>query len=151
MSEENQENTIDVFESKVSDSEFVCSESIRCEHIKVEMTTLCELVAPNLKTQALSITYPALDEPLTLNSELLNLLPKFHGLPREDPYRHINEFIITCSTMQPEASPRGQITLRAFPFSFLDKAKDWLLFVPCDIHYMTQVHKAFLEKFFSNI
>jgi len=39
---------------------------------------------------------------MKLNSEFLNLLPKFNGLPGEDPYRHINELIITCSTMRPE-------------------------------------------------
>lgn len=46
--------------------------------------TLCELVVPNLIVQTLSITYPNLDRPLKLNSEFLNLLPKFHGLPSED-------------------------------------------------------------------
>ena len=63
--------------------------------------TLCELATPNLAVQPLSITYPALDRPLKLNSEFLNLLPKFHGLSGDDPYKFINEFIITCSTMQP--------------------------------------------------
>ncbi|XP_012487845.1 uncharacterized protein LOC105801055 [Gossypium raimondii] len=92
--------------------------------------TLKQLAAPNLATQPPSITYPTLDRPLKLNSGFLNLLPKFNGLPGEDPYRHINEFIITCSTMQPDGIEEEQIKLRAFPFS------------------LQGLHKAFLEKFF---
>jgi len=47
----------------------------------------------------MSITYAALDKPLKLNSGFINLLPKFHGLVGEDSYRHISEFLITCSTI----------------------------------------------------
>ena len=73
------------------------------------MATLRELATPNLTVQPLSISYPALDRPLKLNSGFLKLLPKFHGLPGEDPYRFINEFIITCSTMQPEGIQRTRL------------------------------------------
>ena len=66
------------------------------------MSALRELAAPNLETQPMSITYAVLDKPLKLNSGFINLLPKFHGLVREDPYRHINEFLITCFAMVPE-------------------------------------------------
>ena len=117
MIEEKKEHTFEVFESEVSDSESISSESVSCKVIKVETATLCELAAPNLETQPLSITYPVLDRPLNLSFRFLNLLPKFHGLPGEDPYRHINEFIITCSTMQPEGFTQDQIRLRAIPFS----------------------------------
>lgn len=74
------------FESKVSDSESVSSESINFEDIKVEMATLRKVAAPNLEPQPLYFSYLALDRPLKLNSRYLNLLPKFHGLPGEDPY-----------------------------------------------------------------
>jgi len=84
MIAEIKEHTIEVFESKISDSKFVRSESVSCENIKVEMATLCELAAPILETQPLSITYLVLDRPLKLNSGFLNLLPKFHGLLSED-------------------------------------------------------------------
>ena len=94
------------------------------------MATLRELAAPNLESQPLSITYPVLDRPLKLNSGFLNLRLSFMGLPGEDPYRHINEFIITCSTMQPEGITDDQIRLRAFPFSLQGKAKDWLYYLP---------------------
>ena len=58
------------------------------------MSTLQEHAAPNLETQSMSITYAVLDKPLKLNSGFINLLPKFHGLAEDDPYRHISEFLI---------------------------------------------------------
>ncbi|XP_016704294.2 uncharacterized protein [Gossypium hirsutum] len=112
--------------------------------------TLKQLASPNLAAQPPSITYPALDRPLKLNSGFLNLFPKFNGLPGEDPYRHINEFLITCSTMQPDGIEEEQIKLRAFPFSLQGLAKDWLYYMPPG-SFTTWIglHKAFLEKYFS--
>ena len=88
------------------------------------MSTLRELAVPNLETQPMSITYAVLDKRLKLNSGFINLLPKFHRLVGENPYRHISEFLITCSTMVPEGIPKDQIRLRVFPFSLLGNAKD---------------------------
>jgi len=94
------------------------------------MSTLRELAAPNLETQPMSITYAALDKLLNLNSGFINLLSEFYGLVGEDPYRHISEFLITCSAMVPEGILEDQIRLRAFPFSLLGNAKDWLYYIP---------------------
>ena len=66
------------------------------------MSSLRELAVPNVETQPMSITYAALDIPLKMNSRFINLLPKFHRLAGEDLYRHISEFLITCSVMMPE-------------------------------------------------
>ncbi|XP_052485174.1 uncharacterized protein LOC128040463 [Gossypium raimondii] len=120
------------------------------EDINMANQTLKQLAAPNLAAQPPSITYPALDKPLKLNSGFLNLLPKFNGLPGEDPYRHINEFLITCSTMQPDGIEEEQIKLRAFSFSLQGLAKDWLYYMPPgSFTTWTGLHKAFLEKYFS--
>ncbi|RDX98296.1 hypothetical protein CR513_18805, partial [Mucuna pruriens] len=34
-------------------------------------------------------------------SGLIHLLPKFHGLARGDPHKHLKEFHVVCSTMRP--------------------------------------------------
>ncbi|VFR01059.1 unnamed protein product [Cuscuta campestris] len=81
-----------------------------------KMATLKELAAPNLNVQPLAITYTELEKHLKLNSGFINLLPKFHGLPGEDPFRHVSEFLITCGAMVPEGVAQDQIKLRAFPF-----------------------------------
>jgi len=116
---------------------------------EVRMSALRELAAPNLETQPMFITYAALDKPLKLNSGFINLLPKFHGLAGEGPYHHIREFLITCSAMVPEGISEDQIRLRAFSFSLLGNAKDWLYYMPTgSFSTWTALHKLFLEKFF---
>ncbi|VFQ78809.1 unnamed protein product [Cuscuta campestris] len=113
------------------------------------MATLRELAAPDLQTQPMSITYAVMEKPLKLNSGFLNMLPKFHGLPGEDPYRHVNEYLITCAAMEPEGVPQEQIRLRAFPFSVMDIAKDWLYYMPPGSFTTSpSLHRAFLEEFF---
>ncbi|VFQ83786.1 unnamed protein product [Cuscuta campestris] len=113
------------------------------------MATLRELAAPDLQTQPMSITYAVLEKPLKLNSGFLNMLPKFHGLPGEDPYRHVNEFLITCAAMEPKGVPQEQIRLRAFPFSVMDRAKDLLYYMPPgSFTTWPSLHRAFLEEFF---
>ena len=106
-----------------------CPKPVSLKIKKVRMSTLRELATPNLETQPLFITYTALDKPLKLNSGFINLLPKFCGLAGEDSYHHISEFLITCSAMVPEGIPEDQIGLRAFPFSLLGNAKDWLHYI----------------------
>ncbi|KAK8314692.1 hypothetical protein V6Z12_D01G188300, partial [Gossypium hirsutum] len=111
--------------------------------------TLKQLASPNLATQPPSITYPALDRPLKLNSGFLNLLPKFNGLPGEDHYHHIIKILITCSTMQPDGIKEEQIKLRAFPLSLQGLAKDCLYYMPPgSFTTWTGLYKAFLEKYF---
>ncbi|VFQ73038.1 unnamed protein product [Cuscuta campestris] len=114
-----------------------------------KMATLKELAAPDLNVQPLAITYTELEKPLKLNSGFINLLPKFHGLPGEDPFRNISEFLITCGAMVPEGVAQDQIRLRAFPFSLRDKAKYWLYYMPAgSFTTWNALHKAFLEKYF---
>ncbi|KAF7812323.1 DNA-directed DNA polymerase [Senna tora] len=61
---------------------------------------------------------------------LIHLLPKFRGLMNEDPYQHLKEFHVDCSSMKPERVTEEQIKLRAFPFSLDDAAKESLFNLP---------------------
>ena len=108
MIEEKKEHKFEGFESKLSDSKSISSKSINFEDFRVEMATLHKrnVAYLELKTQPFSITYLALNRPLKLNSGFFNLLSKFSGWPGEDPYHHINEIIIRCSTMLPMAITR---------------------------------------------
>ena len=56
--------------------------------------TLRELAAPDLNQQPLYITFPDFAENVTfeLKSGLIHLLPNFHGLPGEEPHKHLQEF-----------------------------------------------------------
>ena len=88
--------------------------------------TLWEMATQNINQQPLCIQYPQLTVPFELKSGLIHLLPTFRGLAGEDPHKHLKEFHVVCSTMKPREVTEEQIKLRAFPFSLVDKAKDWL-------------------------
>ncbi|KAF7842192.1 LRR receptor-like serine/threonine-protein kinase EFR [Senna tora] len=48
----------------------------------------------------------------------------------EDPYQHLKEFHVVCSSMKPERVTEEQVKLRAFPFSLDGVAKEWLFYLP---------------------
>nr|XP_027122311.1 uncharacterized protein LOC113739280 [Coffea arabica] len=113
--------------------------------------TLRELATPDLTHLPLCITFPTLAENTSfeLKSGLIQLLPSFHGLSGEEPYKHIKEFEVVCSSMKPPGVTEEQIRLRAFSFSLKDAAKDWLYYLLAgSITTWVQLKKKFLEKFF---
>ncbi|XP_027118633.2 uncharacterized protein [Coffea arabica] len=113
--------------------------------------TLRELAAPDLTQQPLCITFPALNDniPFELKSGLIQLLPSFHGLPGEEPYKHLQEFDVVCNSMKPPKITEEQIKMRAFPFSLKDSAKDWLYYLsPGSITTWGQLKKKILDKYF---
>ncbi|OMO53872.1 Retrotransposon gag protein [Corchorus capsularis] len=87
--------------------------------------TLRELAAPIVTTQHLAIQYPTNEENFEIKYGFVQLLPKFHGISEE------------------------QFKLRTFPFTLMDRAKDWLYYMPSgSITSWTSLKKLFLEKFF---
>ncbi|XP_075504543.1 uncharacterized protein LOC142541981 [Primulina tabacum] len=111
--------------------------------------TLRELANPNVIQQPLCIQLPTTEANFELNSGLIHLLPTLRGLAGEDPHKHLKEFHIVCTTMKPQGITEEQISLRAFPFSLADKAKDWLYYLPSGtITTWDNMKQQFLEKFF---
>ncbi|XP_071905713.1 uncharacterized protein [Coffea arabica] len=127
------------------------SDSDQEEGTMANAQTLRELAAPDLTQQPLCITFPALNDniPFELKSGLIQLLPSFHGLPGEEPYKHLQEFDVVCNSMKPPGITEEQIKMRAFPFSLKDSAKDWLYYLsPGSITTWGQLMKKFLDKYF---
>ncbi|XP_073153778.1 uncharacterized protein [Henckelia pumila] len=114
--------------------------------------SLRQLGTPDLNQQPLCITFPTLEANATfeLKSELIHLLPAFHGLAGEDPHKHLMEFHVVHMSMQPHGVTEEQIQLRAFPFSLKNAAKDWLYYLPPgSITTWIEMKRIFLEKYFS--
>ncbi|RDX70512.1 hypothetical protein CR513_50240, partial [Mucuna pruriens] len=65
---------------------------------------LKELATPDVAYQPWCIQYPQLEAAQTyeFKSGLIHLLPKSHGLARENPHKHLKEFHVVCSTMRPQ-------------------------------------------------
>ena len=86
--------------------------------------TLKDLAALDVAYQPLYINYPKLDAPFELKSSLIHLLPTFHGFATKDPYKHLKEFHMVCSTTRPPGVSEKHIKLRAFPFFLANNAKN---------------------------
>ncbi|KAM1006499.1 hypothetical protein FF1_003192 [Malus domestica] len=116
--------------------------------------TLKELSASGLDNATpLCIQYPAAAQGKTdefeLKSSLLHHIPKYHGLSMEDPNKHLKEFEVVCSSMTPVNVDGNILKMKAFPFSLMDKAKDWLyVLAPGTVTSWESMKRAFLEKFF---
>ncbi|CAN6718839.1 unnamed protein product [Malus baccata var. baccata] len=84
-----------------------------------------------------------------LKSNLLHHIPKFHGMSMEDPNKHLKEFEVVCSSMTSVNVDGSILKMKAFPFSLLEKAKDWLYeLAPGTVTSWESMKRAFLEKFF---
>ncbi|KAM2928388.1 hypothetical protein COP2_035640 [Malus domestica] len=67
----------------------------------------------------------------------------------EDPNKHLKEFEVVCSSMTPVNVDGSILKMKAFPFSLLEKAKDWLYeLAPGTVTSWESMKQAFLEKFF---
>lgn len=107
------------------------------------MATLKQLIELDITAQPLAITYPTLEVPLKHNFGFLNLLPKFLGQSGEDLHCHVNESIITCSTIHQDGMTEDKVMLMAFPFTLQDTSNDWLYYVmPGSITSWQQLHKT---------
>ncbi|KAM1818577.1 hypothetical protein ACFX11_000359 [Malus domestica] len=115
--------------------------------------TIKELSASGLDNATpLCIEYPLAalgkTDEFELKSSLLHHIPKFRGMSMEDPNKHLKEFEVVCSSMTPVNVDGSILKMKAFPFSLLEKAKDWLYeLAPGTITSWESMKQAFLEKF----
>ncbi|CAN6723549.1 unnamed protein product [Malus baccata var. baccata] len=137
--------------SSEAESEF---EEVKEEVMAANNRTIKELSASGLTNAApLCIQYPAaaqgkIDE-FELKSSLLHHIPKYHGLSMEESNKHLKEFEVVCSSMTPINVDGNILMMKAFPFSLLEKAKDWLYeLAPGTVTSWDSMKRAFLEKFF---
>ncbi|CAN6581623.1 unnamed protein product [Malus baccata var. baccata] len=139
--------------SSSSKSEFEEKEEAE-KDMEVDNRTIKELSASGLDNAVpLCIQYPAAargkTEEFELKSSLLHHIPKYHGLSMEDPNKHLKEFEVVCSSMTPVSVDGSILKMKAFPFSLLEKAKDWLYeLAPGTVTSWESMKRAFLEKFF---
>ncbi|CAN6583756.1 unnamed protein product [Malus baccata var. baccata] len=144
------------FEGNVQEEEEEATAGIfeEVQGMAVDNRTLKELSASGLDNATpLCIQYPRaaqgkMDE-FELKSSLLHHIPKYHGLSMEDPNKHLKEFEVVCSSMTPVNVDGNILKMKAFPFSLMDKAKDWLYeLAPGTVTSWESMKRAFLEKFF---
>ncbi|KAM1815526.1 hypothetical protein ACFX12_000025 [Malus domestica] len=143
--------------SSSSEAESEFEEEFEEEVMVADNRKIKELSASGLANATpLCIQYPAAAQGKTnefeLKSSLLHHIPKYHGLSMEDPNKHLKEFEVVCSSMTPVNVDENILKMKAFPFSLLEKAKDWLYeLAPGTVTSWESMKMAFLEKFFPTL
>ncbi|CAN6719198.1 unnamed protein product [Malus baccata var. baccata] len=145
----------DLEEDKVEEQEEATTRPFEeVQDMTVDNRTIKELSASGLDNALpLCIQYPRAAQNETdefeLKSSLLHHIPKFHGLFMEDPNKRLKEFEVVCLSMTPVNVDGSILKMKAFPFSLLEKAKDWLYeLAPGTVTSWESMKWAFLEKFF---
>ncbi|KAL6551317.1 hypothetical protein OROMI_021805 [Orobanche minor] len=112
--------------------------------------TLIEYFSPVTANSPSCIVLPTTNAThFELKPSIIQLLPSFYGLEREDPYMHVKEFLDICSTFRFQNFSEESVKLRLFPFSLKDKAKIWLNSLQAKtITSWDQPVNKFLAKFF---
>ncbi|RDX60652.1 hypothetical protein CR513_61184, partial [Mucuna pruriens] len=109
-----------------SESNIIVNMSHELDPMENNDRTLKELAMLNVLYQPWRIQYPQLEpaQSYELKSELIHLLPKFHGLIGEDPHKHLKEFhMVAWDT-------GGLHQMKTFMFYLDGTTKDWLYLQP---------------------
>ncbi|CAM8994124.1 unnamed protein product [Rhodiola kirilowii] len=88
---------------------------------------------------------------IEIKSGVIHHLPKFGGMPDENPLRHLKEFHGICMSMKAASVPENIFKLKTFPFSLESQAKSWLMSLPAgSITSWDQLQRKFMDKYYSH-
>ena len=122
---------------------------LRAEDMAARRVTIQEEGAPDFTMQPFQAHHPAVATDFEIKTALLNLMPKFHGLPAQEPIKHLRDFQATYSTVRRDGANETSILLKAFPFSLEGKAREWYYTQPAaTVSNWDTLRREFLEKFF---
>ena len=101
--------------------------------IFIMITSMCtnplnsrDYLQPTRSSAPSCIIFPTNANNFYFKSDMISLLPKFHGLDSENQYLHFKELEEVCSTFYDQSCNEETIRLKLFAFSLKDKAKTWL-------------------------
>ncbi|CAM8945412.1 unnamed protein product [Rhodiola kirilowii] len=90
-------------------------------------------------------------EDIEIKSGVIHHLPKFGGMPDENPLRHLKEFHGVCMSMKSASVAENIFKLKTFPFSLESQAKSWLMSLPSgSITSWDQMQRKFMDKYYSH-
>ena len=102
-----------------------------------------------MNLRPMGITLPAVTQNWDIHANFIQILPKFHGMPGEDPQRHLQDFEMVCQTQPSDHGREEYVRLVSFPFTLQDGARDWLYTLPTGaVTTWRQLQQKFLEKYF---
>ncbi|CAM8939691.1 unnamed protein product [Rhodiola kirilowii] len=120
----------------------------RCRDLGRTMRGVC---APYIDEAPWCIRLDEDAEDIEIKSGVIHHLPKFGGMPDENPLRHLKEFHGICMSMKAASVPENIFKLKTFPFSLESQAKSWLMSSPSgSITSWDQMQRKFMDKYYSH-
>ncbi|WVY95315.1 hypothetical protein V8G54_034403 [Vigna mungo] len=113
---------------------------------RMAQRTIRQLATSHNTVTRSNIQYP--DEEWELRPDLLNALPKFNGLSRENPHKHLRQFHMLCENFRSPRIKIQSLKMRAFPFTLQGAAQDWWYYLSAQITNWETIERLFLEKYF---
>ena len=81
-------------------------------------------------------------------SNVMSMLPIFHGKPSEDPYRHVDELCQVCEINHFQNVPVDTMKMKLFSANLRDRAKHWFLKLGKEFTSWTEMEEEFLKKYY---
>ena len=83
-----------------------------------------------------------------MDSDVMSMLPIFHGKPSEDPYKHVDELSQVCEINHLQNFPVDTMKMKLFPATLRDRAKDWFLKLGKEFISWNEMEEEFLKKYY---
>ncbi|CAM8940554.1 unnamed protein product [Rhodiola kirilowii] len=113
--------------------------------------TMRGVCAPYIDEAPWCIRFDEDADAIKIKSGVIHHLPKFGGMPDENPLRHLKEFHGVCMSMKSASVPEDIFKLKTFPFSLVSQAKSWLMSLPSgSITSWDQMQRKFMDKYYSH-
>ena len=84
-----------------------------------------------------------------IDSDVMSMLPIFHGKPSKDPYKHVDEPSQVCEINHLQNLPVDTMKMKLFPAKLRDRAKDWFLKLGKEFTSWTKMEEEFIRKYYS--
>lgn len=94
------------------------------------------------------LRFPPIGGTFHPKTDIIRLLPEFHGLSQEDPIQHIDNFLSITDTITVPNVSSDYIRMKLFPFTLKDKGNYWLRSLSKPIFNWTDLRQTFLRKFY---
>ena len=117
---------------------------------KIVRRHLSDYTRPVVQRQTMQVNAPLQrGVNFKIDSHILGLLPTFHGLPSEDPYRHMDEFSQVCKFNQFHNVPFETAKIHFFPITLKKRAKEWFFTLGREFDSWRNMEDTFLRKYYS--
>ncbi|XP_061340962.1 uncharacterized protein LOC133287381 [Gastrolobium bilobum] len=117
-----------------------------------EELPIAEYAIPSLDGVIPGIVQPGVEGNFDLKPGMIQLLQsmtQYHGLPKEDPHKHITKFMKISDTFSVHGVSTDAMRMRLFPFSLAGAAEEWVEDLPAQsITTWKELGEAFLMRFF---